>query len=231
MNNFQVSAVLISFGALMFPVLVTAQDVTGYLDDTADSAVRVEIELPEELAPPTDSSVWKKIRSFLGIRKQARVKPPIGTKFTVNSSAYASSPYQTDSTPCITAAGTRVRPGVVASNFLPIGTILEINNEKFIVEDRMNARYDGYFIDLWFPSTSSALEFGRKKLTVTVVGYGSAGDSIRPDKVAKSKEEEPEFEDPTIWGTIKSSVSFLTAVMTARSPAELNKYDVNCLAE
>ncbi|MEX1112381.1 MAG: 3D domain-containing protein [Candidatus Andersenbacteria bacterium] len=225
-NILAVSGVLLVLAFL--PAVAFAQDVSSYLNDTADSAVRVEVELPPELAPAVDTSFWGKLRSFLGVRKQSQVLPAIGTTFTVNSSAYASSPYQTDSTPCITAAGTRVRPGVVASNFLPIGTILEIDGETFIVEDRMNARYAGYFIDLWFPSTSSALEFGRKKLVVTVVGYGEAGDDIRGGALSQ---EEVEFEDPTVWDTIKSSISLLTAVITTRKPGDVNRFDVDCLSE
>lgn len=213
---------------VVFPVVASAQSASSYLDDTADSAVRVEVELPAELAPSVDGSFWGRIRSLLGIRKQSQVRPAIGTTFTVTSSAYASSPYQTDSTPCVTAAGTRVRPGVVASNFLPIGTILEIDDEKYIVEDRMNPRYAGYYIDVWFPSTSSALEFGRKKLVVTVVGYGDAGDDVRGGALSQ---EDLEFEDPTLWDTLRSSVSLLTAVITARKPEDVNRHDVNCLDE
>ncbi len=42
----------------------------------------------------------------LGAR--AIIQPEPGTTMTVPITGYAPSPYQTDSTPCITAAGTRV---------------------------------------------------------------------------------------------------------------------------
>src|SRR3990167_1248447 len=40
----------------------------------------------------------------------------------VTITAYSSTPEETDSTPFITASGTHVRDGVVAANFLPLGT-------------------------------------------------------------------------------------------------------------
>lgn len=209
----------------VLPIAIHAQSVSEYLSDASDSAVRLEVELPPELVPE-ESSLWSRLKKYIGVRSQGRVKPSIGTQFTVNSSAYAPSPYQTDSTPCVTAAGTRVRPGVVASNFLPLGTILDINGETFIVEDRMNPRYDGYFIDLWFPSTSSALEFGRKKLNATIIGYGSPGDNVRGE--LSQQEDEVEFEDPTLWDTVKNSIALLTSTIAARKPGDVNQYDVNC---
>lgn len=89
----------------------------------------------EEVEAPPATGWLSGLRLWL-TSKSTLQRLPIGTTFTIHSSAYASSPYQTDSTPCITAAGTRVRQGVVASNFLPMGTILEINGERYIVEDR-----------------------------------------------------------------------------------------------
>ncbi len=232
-----------------------AQPVSDYLSDEADTALRIQVELPDEAKPP-EQTWWQKLTSLLGVRKVERYKPPIGTSFIVSSSAYAPSPYQTDSTPCITAAGTKVRQGVVASNFLPIGTILEINKELYMVEDRMNSRYAGYFVDIWFPSTSSALQFGRQKLVATVVGYGKAGDPL----VAASPTPHPheavlkgnqaiaqapadqgvpnvEFplsgieEDNEVWSSVKDNFSFFSKLIPARNPKNVDQYDVDCFAE
>ena len=211
---------------------IHAQGVSTYLEDEADGAVRVEISgIPVPLPPQT---LWERIQTLLGTRKDTKYRPEIGTVFTVNSSAYASSPYQTDSTPCITAVGTRVRPGVVASNFLPIGTVLEVNGLKFIVEDRMNARYDGYFVDLWFSSTSQALEFGRKSLEITVVGYEEPGTNVRAVATVDTDEEEVTVDTvpkPGIWETVKVTFSSLTNLLGARVSQDVNRYDVDCLAE
>lgn len=161
------------------------------------------------------------LRNWLRSKSSAQ-RLPIGTTFIVYSSAYASSPYQTDSTPCITAAGTRVRPGVIASNFLPMGTILEINDKRYIVEDRMNPRYNGRFVDIWFPSTAEALEFGRQKLQATIVDYGVVGQEV--NVVA----EEASPIKPSVIERASLRFIALTRTIARAIPANVNRYDVNC---
>lgn len=86
--------------------------------------------------------------------------------------AYSSTIDQTDSTPRITALGTKTRRGVVAANFLPLGTrikIPEVFGEKiFIVEDRMHPRKRGH-IDVWMPTRKAAKRFGKKHTSVVVL--------------------------------------------------------------
>lgn len=181
------------------------------------SITRLEVNLSPELVEQTHS--WW--RSLLGIRAPRIIRPAVGTKFTVNASAYASSPYQTDATPCKTAAGTTVRPGVVATNFLPTGTLLDISGHTFIVEDRMNSRYRGYFLDVWFPSTSQALEFGRRKLIVTILGYGEVGQPLNPSPIlekAKTVAEEPS----------DNMLKIISNWLTARVAFDPNRHDVKC---
>ncbi|KKU09024.1 MAG: 3D domain-containing protein [Candidatus Uhrbacteria bacterium GW2011_GWE2_45_35] len=95
---------------------------------------------------------------------------PIRT-LTVPITAYSSEVGQTDSTPFITASGTTVRRGVIAANFLPIGTTVRIpelyGKEIFIVEDRMNARYDKR-VDIWMEETADAKNFGIHWTTIEV---------------------------------------------------------------
>lgn len=92
--------------------------------------------------------------------------------YVVILSAYSSTEDQTDSTPFITAAGTHVRDGVVAANFLPFGTVVRIpsvfGNKTFVVEDRMHSRFSTR-MDIWFSSHEAAKEFGLKKAKVEVV--------------------------------------------------------------
>ena len=87
-------------------------------------------------------------------------------------SAYNSLPEQTDDTPFITASGTRTRDGVVAANFLAIGTIVRFpeifGDKEFIVEDRMNARYY-YRADIWMEHYSDARQFGVKYLKMEIL--------------------------------------------------------------
>ena len=87
--------------------------------------------------------------------------------------AYSSTPWETDDTPFITASGTEVRDGVVANNLLPFGTrikIPELYGEKiFTVEDRMAYYKSLYHVDIWFPYTSDAINFGVKSTSIEVV--------------------------------------------------------------
>jgi len=90
---------------------------------------------------------------------------------TIVTSAYNSFPGQTDSSPWITAWGTRCREGVIAANFLPFGTkvLLEgFGNQVFIVEDRMHRRYKNQ-IDVWFRDYNDAKKFGVRRLKYYVV--------------------------------------------------------------
>jgi len=90
----------------------------------------------------------------------------------VTVTAYSSTQDQTDSTPFVTALGTTVRDGIVASNFLGFGTKIrlpEIYGEKiFVVEDRM-ASWNNHKLDIWMPSKNQAKEFGVKRLTLEIL--------------------------------------------------------------
>jgi 3D (Asp-Asp-Asp) domain-containing protein len=98
------------------------------------------------------------------------LKPKAGDKFVVTAVAYSPTVDQNDASPCITASGSVVRKGVVATNFLPIGTRLKIGNDFYTVEDRMNAKYNGVkIIDIWHPTTKEALAFGAKKLEIEIL--------------------------------------------------------------
>jgi len=89
----------------------------------------------------------------------------------VLATAYNSLESQTDSSPWITASGTRCREGVIASNFLPIGTkvLIEGFGERvFTVEDRMNKRYQKR-IDIWFRDYDDAMQFGLRQIRFHVI--------------------------------------------------------------
>jgi len=93
----------------------------------------------------------------------------------VFATAYSSTPDQTDGDPFITASGTYVYDGVLAANFLSFGTrvrVPEIFGDKiFIVEDRMNERFEEDRIDIWFPDRISAQEFGIQETTIEILNY------------------------------------------------------------
>ena len=93
-------------------------------------------------------------------------------KIRVVVTGYSSDPKQTDDTPYITAAGTLVRDGIVAANFLPMGTKIKLpdlyGDRVFVVEDRMHPRKH-YQVDIWFPSYWEALHFGAKRTYIEVL--------------------------------------------------------------
>jgi 3D (Asp-Asp-Asp) domain-containing protein len=210
-----VSILVLSLGALT----VSAQEP---VDETASTGVAWRVEVQDSaFTQPEPTGFWPSIRRWL-VGKAALTRPTPGTVFIVTSSAYASSPYQTDSTPCITAAGTRVRKGVVATNFLPMGTILSINGELYIVEDRMNARFKGKYLDIWFPSTSEALEFGRRKLEIIIVDYGTPGQELTSEPVVK----------PNVFK--RAGLRFMAASRTLTGlirTTVVNRHDVDCTKE
>lgn len=92
--------------------------------------------------------------------------------YEVSVSAYTSSPEETDDTPNITASGTRTRDGIVAANFLPLGTRIQLpdlyGDKIFIVEDRMHRRFSDS-VDVWMPHKASAITFGRKTSHIVVL--------------------------------------------------------------
>lgn len=85
---------------------------------------------------------------------------------------YSSTSDQTDDSPFITASNTKVRDGIVASNFLAFGTkvqIPEIYGDKvFTVEDRMAKKHSDK-IDIWFPERYLARQFGVKTAEVLIL--------------------------------------------------------------
>ncbi len=90
----------------------------------------------------------------------------------VVATAYNSLSWQTDDTPFITASGSHTRHGVIAANFLPIGTHVRLpelyGDTVFVVEDRMNKKYYRGRIDVWMPEYRDAKIFGVKRLQMEV---------------------------------------------------------------
>ena len=86
-------------------------------------------------------------------------------------SAYSSTKDQTDKTPYLTAYNTHVRDGVVAANFLPVGTVVRFpqrfGDKLFVVEDRMDERF-GLQVDIWMSKYDDAKKFGIQYLEIEV---------------------------------------------------------------
>ena len=82
---------------------------------------------------------------------------------------YSSTKDQTDSTPFITANGSRVKSGIVANICLPFGTRLQINNNIYEVQDRMNSRYGCDTWDIWFETKQEAINWGKRYLDIIIL--------------------------------------------------------------
>ena len=107
-----------------------------------------------------------------------------GRSVIARATAYNSMPGQTDSTPFITATGTRTRPGVVALSrdllrSFPYGSKIMIEDlsgrsgnllsgRVFYVEDTMAARKTGS-VDIWMASYGQAIRFGARQVRITAV--------------------------------------------------------------
>ncbi len=100
-------------------------------------------------------------------------EPKVVKKIKVIATAYSSTPGETDDEPFITAAGTWARDGIVANNFLPLGTKIRIpelyGDKVFVVEDRMSWKKGNYHFDIWFPSYWEAENFGAKFTYVEIL--------------------------------------------------------------
>jgi 3D (Asp-Asp-Asp) domain-containing protein len=103
--------------------------------------------------------------------------PRLLFRIPVTVTGYSSTPDQTDDTPFVTAANTRVRRGVIALSrdllreFTPgapfaFGDLLEIEGVgTFRVEDTMAERYRQR-ADIWFSTRTAARQWGRRHLSV-----------------------------------------------------------------
>ncbi len=150
-----------SLGLAYFSLPNTAKAYFGVspeFDSTWAEEMRLEFEVLENQS-----------KSYGELPLAGDAKPRYET--TVPTTAYTSTVWQCDDTPFITASGTHVRHGVVAANFLPIGTKLKIpelyGDQVFIVEDRMNARYYKK-MDIWMEDYDEAIAFGVQNLTIQV---------------------------------------------------------------
>lgn len=101
-----------------------------------------------------------------------RPRPETKRSLTIPVTAYSSTPDQTSGNPFITASGTHVEDGMIAANFLPIGTRVRFpeyyGDKIFIVEDRMAARY-WQKADIWMETRDEAKEWGVRYTTIEII--------------------------------------------------------------
>jgi len=96
---------------------------------------------------------------------------------TVWVTAYTSAPDETSDHPLITASGAMVSDGIVAANFLPFGTQIEIpalfGTKVFTVEDRTSAKFGGR-VDIWMPTVGQAVNFGIEHAEIVILDQNLA---------------------------------------------------------
>lgn len=102
--------------------------------------------------------------------------PPVAVvekTITVIATGYSSTIDQTDESPFITASNSIVRDGIVANNLLAFGTKVRLpelfGDKVFEVDDRMHSRKGNFHVDVWFPTTEQAKQFGAKIAVLEVL--------------------------------------------------------------
>ena len=137
-------------------------------------APRVEADLVE-ISDQKDSGELAIIEgnSLLPASNPANPEPQNIQRIRVVITGYSSTFWETDDDPYITAAGTWVREGVIASNWFPFGTKIKIpelfGDKIFVVEDRMSWTKGNYHVDIWFPSYWEALNFVAKRTYIEIL--------------------------------------------------------------
>lgn len=169
MNKYIVSALIITILVSVNPVHAAINEKNWSFDniysnikDLSFNTIKQANPIQDTVVVSVSAPVIKTKTAFIGKRI-----------YFVSATAYSSTPDQTDDSPFITAAGTYVRDGIVAANFLPLGTMIKIpeiyGDKIFIVEDRMNRRYPDR-VDVWFPKRVMADDFGIKyKIKIEVI--------------------------------------------------------------
>jgi len=164
-NKQALKTILIMFGSAML-VLWALAVIVDFATETAEAdSLLVTKKNPETLTTVENNSLVAKANP------NSPIEPIQTIKMVVTG--YSSTHWQTDDTPFITASGSNVRDGVVANNLLPFGTkvrIPELYGDKvFVIEDRMHWKKGYYHLDIWFPETNQAVEFGAKNAYIEVL--------------------------------------------------------------
>lgn len=147
---------------LLLPNLIFAGILFGFLPVFESKSQKTD---PVSVSENLDKLATIEENSLLPIANSFNSESEKVQRIRTVVTGYSSTLDQTDSDPFITAAGTMVRDGIVATNILSFGTKIKLpelyGDKIFVVEDRMywNKKYH---IDIWFPSREEALQFGVK---------------------------------------------------------------------
>lgn len=139
-----------------FPHLAMSQTVEPVIYAQPESSITVTVDKPAVRLPDIPD----------------KPRPEAKKVITLTVTAYSSTVDQCGSTPFTTASGTQVRDGVIAANFLPIGTKVrfpdQFGDKIFVVEDRMAARYNQR-ADIWMSSRELAKQWGVRHVKMEIL--------------------------------------------------------------
>lgn len=160
--------------AVIFSIVSANQANAGFFDNSSTWSFDSVYQNIQGMNVTSDASAIQSdaVKSVSSPATSKAKGKTVAKTYVVSASAYSSSVDETDDSPFITAKGTYVRDGIVATNFLPFGTAIKIpdiyGDKIFVVEDRMNSRYVTN-VDIWFPSKELAKQFGRKTVKIEVI--------------------------------------------------------------
>lgn len=171
-----VSAVLVMLFAteMNIPVAQAASVLPNTQVATVKKASNDTVDKP--ILTPSQMKNLEEASLYHQTAKEAEPQAVVKTMF-MDMSAYTSAVNETDGSPFITADGSVVRDGVIATNALPFGTKVRIpslfGDKVFTVRDRMNQRYY-YRVDVWMTTKKAAFTFGvKRKIEIEVIEMGS----------------------------------------------------------
>lgn len=156
---------------------VTETDVIEEVIATETDASSIEIVTTEEVTT-TEEEVTEEISTAVfyyepAIAAIATEAPPVEVDGMTYLGTYSLTAYCACVNCCgksngITASGTQATAGrTVACNSLPMGTVISINGNQYVVED--TGGMGGNVIDIFFDSHEEALNFGRQSADVYLV--------------------------------------------------------------
>lgn len=140
----------------------------------ASGALSLVLTFHTPIAVAKDISTLDSIETLIAQTSITAVEPLLNRSavMTVVVTAYSSTEDQTDDSPFTTASNKQVTDGIVAANFLPFGTKLQIpklfGDKVFVVEDRMHDRFSDR-VDIWFADRDAATKFGKRTADIVIL--------------------------------------------------------------
>jgi len=140
--------------------------------ESIKSALDMPAQVEQYQVEPADLDSLAVVEGHALVQTSCPDLPKVAQTRYVLTTAYSSTPDQTDDTPFITANGSNVRDGIIACNFLRFGTRVKFPNlygdKIFVVEDRMALR-NSHKMDIWFETREQALQFGARTVKVEIL--------------------------------------------------------------